>query len=68
MGKEEIKLRIRLHEEVLKNYIKASDPSIRDDEAYKATLERMRMTLSSLYMEMENFERKKGYENGKEES
>lgn len=68
MGKKEIDLKIKLAEIAMEKYIKLSSPSIRDDERYKATLEQMRMKLSSLYMEKENFNLKNGDEYGKEES
>lgn len=54
MGKAEIEMRIKMVEQLLAKYIELSEESVENEKKFKATIERFRQTLSSLYMEKES--------------
>lgn len=53
MGKVEIEMKIRLIERMMEKYIELSEESAANESKYKATIEKFRITLASLYMQRE---------------
>ena len=53
MGKAEIEMRIKMIEQMMARYIELSEESVANKQRYKATIERFRITLASLYTEKE---------------
>ena len=53
MGKVEIEMRIKLIEQMMEKYLELSEMSVANERKYKATIEKFRITLASLYLEKE---------------
>ncbi len=55
MGKEEVELKIRLHETLLKKYIELSQQPFVDKARFESMIEKIRLELACLYAEKESY-------------